>query len=495
MMKETTRRRLRAASAVVCALSLAASMALPLVAVAQSAAPEEAAQLPMSDVPAATAGDATVSAEQQPAEEAITTESEGAGFVENDPWAFDASTADDDCLTASAHADESVDPDASDDVPSVVTLGESSQQIDEPPDSRDISEVRISLLVDTPAGCTSSSPPSTHVYFPSGLSFEEAKQQGVLSSSGENLFYCLGTDKVFAIGDPYPAFPEFTFQGWIDLGTGNRVTASTPLDALPDDASRVLATSWKKNGSNVSFYDSYASRLYANLYTKNAIEGTLTGSEVPAGASLMAAIGYTLKERDALYKEFGAEGAGVKREAFCVNDVRLFANGKQVHDGFGSMKIDFESSEFTDDVTVRIWHKHQDGSVTHQDVTPKNKIVSITVTDLSMFGVGVLGKKTDTPPTNDKPQQPGATQPPVEDQKPGGGTDDKKDEGGKKDDGTQKGTNDKQDKKGADKGLAKTGDDIRYALGGTMALLTCALFSGGIALLMGNRKEPIHRRC
>ena len=125
-MKETTRRRLRAVSAAVCALSLAASMALPLVAVAQSADPEEAAQLPMSDVPAATAGDATVSAEQQPAEEAITTESEGAGFVENDPWAFDASTADDDCLIASAHADESVDPDASDDVPSVVTPGESS---------------------------------------------------------------------------------------------------------------------------------------------------------------------------------------------------------------------------------------------------------------------------------------------------------------------------------------------------------------------------------
>lgn len=135
--------------------------------------------------------------------------------------------------------------------------------------------------------------------------------------------------------------------------------------------------------------------------------------------------------------------------------------------------------------TLRIWHVHQDDIITSEDVKVVEGGASIKVSDLSVFGIGVLGKDAT---------------PPAEDQKPGNGTDegDKKDDGNnggdKKDDGKQDSGEDQKNTGKGGKVLPATGDDMHTALTATMGLLTVAFFSGGVALLMGNRKHPIHRR-
>lgn len=148
---------------------------------------------------------------------------------------------------------------------------------------------------------------------------------------------------------------------------------------------------------------------------------------------------------------------------------------------------------------VRIWHKHQDGTITYEDIpSAPGEIVSTTVTDLSILGIGVRpvgDTSTDgaKPPAGGDDDNQDGTKPPAngngdnqDNTKPPAGDNGNGQGNNSSGNGTQ-GTNNSQNSGGKD--LAKTGDNIRYALAGSTALLACALFTGGMALLLGNRSR------
>lgn len=518
-MKDTTRKHVRATLAAVCALSLAASLAFPLAAMAQTGEP----------LPDLAVTDADV--------------------VEDDNQLLKSEPAEKDAPEnpASIEAAPSIPVDSNAESGKAETVGDNSAIASPSAEAADMAELPVERTLSEPvretdAGNAAAAPSTTEapkeateetateipadqyvdVFFvlcpprefeeiesnarlycsiPLGMSFQEAKQKGVLkegsSERSKDYFFNLGTENPVGIGDAHPEIQGYTFGGWMTPQEHTVIDETTPISQR-EDGLYILTGSWKKDGSNVV---SSTKTLLGGLYV--VAEGNLSGENIPAGADIRAVSvpNPVFIESDFITE---AEKDIVDTDTLCSVNVDLFVNGKQVHDKFGSLKLTFYNDDgFSEDATVRVWHRHLDGSVSHEDVKPAGNTVSVTVTDLSRFLYAELTKDPIVIQPEQKPGTEGGNQ---GTQQPGGNNDgngDKKDEDNKNDNGGDKKTDDGKKTSSGDKGnnankntggLAKTGDEMRYALGGTMAALTVALFTGGIALLMGNRKRPAHRR-
>lgn len=521
------RRPLRATLAAICALSLTGSMALPLIAVAQTGeeAGSDQAAWQVAEISEPTD---TIAAPAEKGNEPVDTDAPTAvapddqgvdGGVETDgPVAADdlldadettAPDAEDEATVAPATpatdeqaagmATEERDADAArpeaEALAQLVEAAPCESDADEAVDADDASDiVALSLVLRLPAeyAVDEADAKKAFVSLPSGMSLDQAKRDGALIASGADgdFFFTLGTTSAVPAGSVYPGVDGYVFDGWVDTSTGAPLAGSTLITEAYDQ--KEFVTTWKKVGSNFAFYnETYAFGLNGSI----AAGGTLAGPNIPADASLRVVQGEASQEAISAIFEYiiGVNKLDIGPDHIAICDISLYANNVQVHDGFGAMTLSFcPFGGFEDGTIVRVWHRHADGSITHEDITAANGLATIEVTDLSTFAFADLGAPAPTPPST--------TQPPASSEGDNGGEGDGKQPatGGEGDGGTQSGvqTNAKETRTVVVKsGLAPTGDDTSMLLGSTMALLTCALLTGGVALLMGGRKRPgAHQR-
>ncbi len=70
-----------------------------------------------------------------------------------------------------------------------------------------------------------------------------------------------------------------------------------------------------------------------------------------------------------------------------VYEITLLVNGKEVHDGFGTLTISMPIDAQYNGHIIIIYHRHQDGSITTSHALAKDGYVTFTVTDLSSFAL------------------------------------------------------------------------------------------------------------
>ncbi|WP_140396486.1 hypothetical protein [Gordonibacter sp. An230] len=111
----------------------------------------------------------------------------------------------------------------------------------------------------------------------------------------------------------------------------------------------------------------------------------MNGINVPMGAE--ASVNAIQLTSGASYEELASRvGNGVLAGIFEVN---LIVNGKQVHDGLGSLTVAFPVDTKYNGHWVTVWHRHNDGSITSERVMAENGVVTVTVTDLSSFALEI----------------------------------------------------------------------------------------------------------
>lgn len=527
MLKEKTRRSLRAVLASACALSLAASMAFPLAAIAQSGSTAEADQLVAVDTSAEASAEVEMPVVSEPASQPIgedatapapttsepapdtstgmDTATESTSGKADDTEAPDDTNADTDAdadtapnpdATPNDGTDATPDPDADDSADS-----DTNAAADTAPD-----QVKVQLNLTAPFEIVGASgiPTRLSVTFPSGTTFAAFRQQQSSTSfdrEKKDFFFDLGTGSDIPVGAAHPLCPGYTFSGWFDLASHKIVGANDPISAPSpgaDDSanSRVLYATWTKNGSNVAFYN----LMYApskELGARISVEGILEGVNIPEGASLVVG---TEGFKDEAVRKIYEDEFKVKEfldyfnPDMCstVQEIVLYVNGVPVHDGFGSLSIGFGIFKDRGLYLARIWHKHKDGRITYEEQkTTITTLSPVVVTDLSVFGVaakptsGDDGNQDGTkPPATEGDDNQDNANPPAGDN--GNGQGNNSQGNNSNSNGTQ-GTNNSKNSGG--NGLPKTGDNIRYALAGSTALLACSLFTGGMALLLGNRSR------
>ena len=174
-----------------------------------------------------------------------------------------------------------------------------------------------------------------------------------------------------------PSFlPGYTFLGWFDQ-EGNQFDSDTPI--LRDT---VLTTKFERNGNPIP---SENKDIPVSGSTGIVANGTMQGENVPTGASIWLSAS-NAASNDANNALVAQMGEGVYGGVFEVN---LMINGKQVHDGFGSLTLSFPVDAKYNDHWVTVWHRHNDGSITSEKVIAKNSLATITVTDLSTFALEI----------------------------------------------------------------------------------------------------------
>ena len=151
--------------------------------------------------------------------------------------------------------------------------------------------------------------------------------------------------------------------------------------------------------------------------------GNLSGENVPDGSYVKV---------DAEAVESGADYDKlmvVLGDGKCVLDgvyeVDMTVNGGEVHDGFGTLKLTFpvKAKEFggRDGDWVVLWHVHNDGRITSQRVQVADGHVSVEVSDLSTFAIGIPEQEAgqEPGPSEDEvgtgPEADGKTEKPVKD--------------------------------------------------------------------------------
>ena len=108
----------------------------------------------------------------------------------------------------------------------------------------------------------------------------------------------------------------------------------------------------------------------------------LSGENIPENAQtkLVAA---SVTKGDA-YDQIKAK---FTRDAIGVFEVKLLVNDQEVHDKFGSIELTFPVDARYNGGKAVVWHRHQDGTITSEEVAVQDGKAVITVTDLSTFGV------------------------------------------------------------------------------------------------------------
>lgn len=531
---QRARRPLRAAFAAMCALSLAASMAFPFVAIAQTEEANESKnkndieQTQLLDVKETAQSDKSVESQAskgQTSNSKITipaanggnqSKSESAEKTALTDKKADASIKD----SGSNSSSENDGTDKSEDVTSdanEATINElsASDTISPQADEASTEYADVSFWV-CPPGSYEGSGVSKNATIIKGSSFGEAKKNGTLSEDA-SFFFNLGTDSEISIGDVYPKYPGYTFEGWIDRSTGVLVTSDTtisPLGSIVTD----LVSSWKKDGTNFSIYT--GERWLNNAPSIYVVaDGVLSGDNIPEGAQLTVRITHPLillgLENEIYEKLDERHGKGGAHLFVNGAQVDLFADGKPVHDKFGTLKLSFYipsdgvTPGFKNWSSIEVCHIHSDDSITYGEVQkPVNGYVDAAVTDLSKFAFAGIGKPSDRDPSDGSdPEQPGDNKPSdgdnQGDQKPGdngqqggnnqgnNGQQGNQQNGQNGQNGQQQQNANKNLKKAPATGgkLAQTGDDTRYILAGTTGFLACAAFFGGLSLLMGDPRR------
>lgn len=87
-------------------------------------------------------------------------------------------------------------------------------------------------------------------------------------------------------------------------------------------------------------------------------------------------------------------------------DVTLFADGKEIHNDFGRLRISFDVGTQYSGRKATVWHLHNDGALTHEDTWVIDGEVTIEVTDLSEFGIDIEGVTTAEPQVDDDTRSP-----------------------------------------------------------------------------------------
>lgn len=429
MLKEKTRRSLRAVLASACALSLAASMAFPLAAIAQSGSTAEADQLVAVDTSAEASAEVETPVVSEPASQPTGEDATAPAPTTSEP-ASDTSTGMDTATeSTSGKADDTEAPDdtnADPDADAATTPDPDATPDPDVDDSADSdtkaaadtapTQAKVDLIVTCPAEhylTKGVEKEVSDIVLPSGMTFAEFRQQAQQNNSPfdkqtSDFFFNLGTDNDIAVGTAHPLLPGFVFTGWFDLSSHKIVSADDPIIALPMGAgnsltARVLYATWAKNGSNVTSFNPQITTL--NGAANISVEGVLAGSNISAGVPLVVETESIEDEasRTAYHDEFDAAavlgiyaGAAPAGSHFDVQKINLFADGTQIHDGFGSLTINFRILHAdNEELLIRIWHKHENGSITYEDVEPVNMIASTTVTDLSVFALGIMHVSKD----------------------------------------------------------------------------------------------------
>ncbi|MDR1015047.1 MAG: hypothetical protein LBL86_08755 [Coriobacteriales bacterium] len=113
------------------------------------------------------------------------------------------------------------------------------------------------------------------------------------------------------------------------------------------------------------------------------ITGTLQGPNIPAGATVAATV-EAATSGDAYDKHLAAKGEG---DILGVYEINLIVNGKEIHDGFGTLTLAFPVDASYTEGTVLVRHLHQNGKFTEHSTKVANKTASLKVTDLSTFAL------------------------------------------------------------------------------------------------------------
>lgn len=178
----------------------------------------------------------------------------------------------------------------------------------------------------------------------------------------------------------------FTIEKWGFAGEPFDVNTTPITEDLTFQHGDVGADGWAKTMVQVYLTKNPSGNsLPVSGSTGISASGDLTGPNIPENAAV--SLGATaITSGEAYSALMGKVGNGTLVEAF---DVNLAANGLLVHNGFGTLTLTFPIDATYNGQWVTIYHRHNDGSITSEKAVAKNGAVSITVTDLSTFALGV----------------------------------------------------------------------------------------------------------
>ena len=151
--------------------------------------------------------------------------------------------------------------------------------------------------------------------------------------------------------------------------------------------------------------------------------GNLSGENVPDGSYVK--VDAEAVESGAAYDKLMVVLGDGKCVLDGVYEVDMTVNGSEVHDGFGTLKLTFpvKAKAFggRDGDWVVLWHVHNDGRITSQRVQVVDGHVTVEVSDLSTFAIGIPKQEAsqEPGPSEDEaatgPEADGKTEKPVKD--------------------------------------------------------------------------------
>lgn len=169
------------------------------------------------------------------------------------------------------------------------------------------------------------------------------------------------------------------------VNSNGYVTSLTVRPVYATDSSS--DTSGNTSGDSSSSSSATASVDFADSTTGVKASGTLSGSNIPEGATV-ALSATPLTSGDAYDKLLNA---GAQSE-FGVYEITMTVDGKEVSDGFGTLTLSFPVDEQYNGYWFTIYHLHDDGTLETQRVVAANGYVTFDVTSLSTFSLQ-LGEK------------------------------------------------------------------------------------------------------
>ncbi|MEG2556864.1 MAG: hypothetical protein RSA14_00275 [Raoultibacter sp.] len=115
--------------------------------------------------------------------------------------------------------------------------------------------------------------------------------------------------------------------------------------------------------------------------------GKLIGPNIPANT--MTTVGATAVTSGEAYMSLTSL-LGDKLFGNIMN-VSIMVDGKEIHDGFGSLTLSFPVGEANNGRWITVHHRHNDGRITSERTIAENGMATVTVTDLSAFALEVGG--------------------------------------------------------------------------------------------------------
>ena len=127
------------------------------------------------------------------------------------------------------------------------------------------------------------------------------------------------------------------------------------------------------------------------------------GENVPEGSKTELVSGVVTQGEafDALKAKFTKDPLG-------VFEVKLLVDGAEVHEKFGTIELTFPVDAKYNGGTAVVWHRHQDGTVTSEEVEVVDGKAVITVSDLSVFAVEAEAAEADANLTDGDSNKAGA---------------------------------------------------------------------------------------